>query len=274
MVAIYQFSSFYKVSSPVALFAKLFCFVICFFLLSCNKERSNALILAEKQAFVRAYAKTLDPHKKTIYLTFDDGPLDGALNLVKLADKVQVPFNFFLVGKHLRKLPKAYRSIIECDYIDAYNHTYTHASFGDTLNYTKFYASEMGVLADLTRLKNKYSLPNNILRLPGRNFGKVGIGYKFDRLPKSYRDMFNQFGYSAFGWDLEWQSKKKSGVLVETNDMLFEKMQAYFFKHNSRRMIILTHDQMFNNEENIAMLENFIKQCQEAGYQFDYLLNY
>jgi len=64
MVAIYQFSSFYKVSSPVALFAKLLCFVVSFFLLSCNEERSDVLILAEKQAFVKAYAKTFDPHKK------------------------------------------------------------------------------------------------------------------------------------------------------------------------------------------------------------------
>lgn len=274
MVAIYPFSSFYKVSSPVALFAKLLCFVISFFLLSCNKERSNALILAEKQAFVRAYAKTIDTHKKTIYLTFDDGPLDGATNLVKLADKVQVPFNFFLVGKHLKKLPKTYRSIIECKYIDVYNHTYTHASFGDTLNYTKFYASEMGVLADLTLLKNRYNIPNNILRLPGRNYGKVGTGYKYDRLPKTFRTTFNKFGYSAFGWDIEWLSKKKGGILLETNEMVFDKMEQYFLKNKCNRIIILTHDQMFNNIENTAMLEKFVKTCQEAGYQFDYLLNY
>src|ERR1035437_8600316 len=65
--------------------------------------------------------------KKYIYLTFDDGPLNGSeyIDSVVLAEKIKI--SVFLVGEHVmmsRTMDNYFKYYAENPYIDEYIHSY------------------------------------------------------------------------------------------------------------------------------------------------------
>jgi len=68
-------------------------------------------------------------HSKSIYLTFDDGPVPGVTDkLLTLLDKYNVKATFFVVGNRVQKHPELLLNIYESGHKLA-NHTFTHPAF-------------------------------------------------------------------------------------------------------------------------------------------------
>lgn len=66
-----------------------------------------------------------DP-RRTLYLTFDDGPTpDGTPKLIELLDRFQIPATFFLVGQNADQHPDLVRALAAAGHTIA-NHTWTH----------------------------------------------------------------------------------------------------------------------------------------------------
>jgi len=88
-------------------------------------------------------------NKKYIYLTFDDGPLNGSqiLNDAILSEKI--PITVLLVGEHALVRPKDVDLYRENEYIEIGNHSYSHAND----HYKLYYSNPEGVLKDFKRLK-------------------------------------------------------------------------------------------------------------------------
>jgi len=66
------------------------------------------------------------PAQKTVYLTFDDGPIPEVTPWVlDLLDSYRVKATFFCVGDNVRKYPEVYRQLLERGHITG-NHTFHH----------------------------------------------------------------------------------------------------------------------------------------------------
>jgi len=67
--------------------------------------------------------------RKSIYLTFDDGPHPEYTNKVlEVLDKYNVKATFFLIGKNMESHPEVVKQIIQNGHILG-NHTYSHKLF-------------------------------------------------------------------------------------------------------------------------------------------------
>ena len=70
----------------------------------------------------------MDTNEKSVYLTFDDGPIPEITPWVlDLLDKYQIKATFFMVGDNVRKHPKEYQMVVERGHRIG-NHTFNHIS--------------------------------------------------------------------------------------------------------------------------------------------------
>lgn len=68
-------------------------------------------------------------NEKTLYLTFDDGPVPGVIErLLDLLDKYQIKVTFFIIGSRAEKNPHLLAEIDKRAHTIA-NHTYSHPEF-------------------------------------------------------------------------------------------------------------------------------------------------
>jgi peptidoglycan-N-acetylglucosamine deacetylase len=66
-----------------------------------------------------------DPRRKTIALTFDDGPSEGTGELLDLLDRFGVRATFFMCGANVVRLPGVAQEVF-CRGHEIGNHTYSH----------------------------------------------------------------------------------------------------------------------------------------------------
>ena len=68
----------------------------------------------------------MDSSERTVYLTFDDGPIPEVTPWVlDVLDKYKIKATFFMVGDNVRKHPDEYKMVIERGHRIG-NHTYNH----------------------------------------------------------------------------------------------------------------------------------------------------
>ena len=68
----------------------------------------------------------MDPNEKSVYLTFDDGPIPEVTPWVlELLEKHNIKATFFMVGDNIKKHPDEYRMVVEHGHRIG-NHTFNH----------------------------------------------------------------------------------------------------------------------------------------------------
>jgi peptidoglycan/xylan/chitin deacetylase (PgdA/CDA1 family) len=253
-----------------------FCMSIAISYNSCVLQYAPTL---EKQK--PALAAPLKPapidNRKTIYLTFDDGPNKGTANVMKVLEKEKVPATFFLVGEHVYGTP--WQKAI-CDYIlqnpnyDAANHTFFHAKN----RYNKFYQHPEQVLADFQRMQDSLRFPLTIGRTPGMDVWRTAE-IKYDVCKRSVKaaDLVQSNGFTLIGWDVEWKADGKRH-LKKTAAALASEIAATFAErltHTDDHLVLLLHDQHYVNDANVQALEALISQLKETGdYRFEKVSGY
>lgn len=204
----------------------------------------------------------IDSTKQYIYLTFDDGPYKGSANINKVIKEEQVKATVFVVGFN------AYTSTLR-QYIDDYkandlieisNHTYSHANRNKFIGY---YKQPEVVLEDVKKNENFFNIENKIVRLPGRNVWCLGDQrkYDYDKASKKSANYLAENNYYVLGWDFEWRRLKKKKPL-EQPIVIYEEMLRRLDKKetlNKNHLVLLMHDDMFNNEEDAEKLRELIK---------------
>jgi peptidoglycan/xylan/chitin deacetylase (PgdA/CDA1 family) len=199
--------------------------------------------------------KVVMPPKKTIYLTFDDGPSKNTEVLLNILKKYDVKATFFVVGDRGQK------HLIKRAYEEGHSigiHCYTHV-------YKTIYANEEAYLADFLAaekvVQEQTGQYTTIFRFPGGAGNTVSISCNhgiMTRLTKIMEDM----GYRYFDWtDSSTDANKNK---EHTSAFFFSILCNRVMTHNEYS-VILQHDL---NADSIVALSQFIPWALKNGYTF------
>ena len=144
----------------------------------------------------------VDPGEKIIYLTFDDGPSQYTLELLKVLEKYNVKATFFVVGT---------MSLEYLDEIAAGGHTIgLHSNSHD---YESIYASDEAFMDDMMSLREKVyertGIYTNILRFPGGSSNTISKRLCEGIMTRLTETLTAQ-GYRIFDWNVD--SKDAGGA--------------------------------------------------------------
>jgi peptidoglycan-N-acetylglucosamine deacetylase len=215
--------------------------------------------------------------KKTIYLTFDDGPNKGTRKVMHIAEEEQVPVSMFIIGEQVygsKEQTATYDSLAQCSFVELENHSFTHANN----EYNKFYSQPDSAVKDFKRCADSLGLTNNIIRTPGRNIWRTKCISGTD-IKKSLAagDSLQHAGFTAIGWDLEWHFDNHLN-LKNTGDEILKEVDSLFARGKTKtpdHLVLLAHDQVYADKDDSVTLHEFIKKLKIAEeYNFEVISKY
>lgn len=225
----------------------------------------------------------MDSAKKYIYLTFDDGPQPGTMNVYHILREYGINGTFFMVGLHAT-YGKAMRAVVDTirnSYpgILLANHSYTHANG----RYMSFYHHEVKCFNDFMKAQRSLQVERKYIRLPGNSGWVLSSGISAHSLVKPVLHLLDSAGYSVFGWDLEWSFKRdpsgSGSIPVQSADKMVNEVEYAIAKHHTHRknaLVLLTHDRMFHRQNYADSLSKFIRvlKARHPNYVFETVENY
>jgi peptidoglycan/xylan/chitin deacetylase (PgdA/CDA1 family) len=172
--------------------------------------------------------------KKTISLSFDDGPHEHTLSILALLKKYNVKATFFIIGKQVQSNSQVLKQIIE-DGHEIGNHTYEHS-------YVSSFYSE-------ARLQNELLKCNQVV------YEETGLKMKLFRptfgvTTPTIARVIQRLGFSSIGW-----SFRSYDTTAKSVDRIVEAMN----KNIQGGDIILLHD---NRAKAVDILERILPQLQ------------
>lgn len=178
--------------------------------------------------------------QKTIYLTFDDGPIpDITPWVLDTLDKYQVKATFFCVGDNVRKYPEIYQDIIKRGH-QVGNHTYNHLQGIRT--FSKRYIANAH-LASQHIQSDLFRPPHGHLRIP-----------QFFKLRRRFKMIM---------WDVVTRDYSK----IQTPDKVLENVQKYARDGS----IIVFHDSLKAEKNMKYAFPRSVEWLKEQGYTFELL---
>lgn len=178
--------------------------------------------------------------EKTIYLTFDDGPVPEVtpwvLNLLK---KYQAQATFFCIGDNVFKHPELYKQILAEQHVIG-NHTFNHLKGWQT-------ASE-DYLENTLKCQKALNIETKWFRPP---YGKI--------TPKQIKTLKNE-GYQIVMWDvLSYDFEEKLNT-----DLALKKI----IKYTQSNSIVVFHDSLKAFDNLKKMLPPYLDYFSKKGYVF------
>ena len=213
-----------------------------------------------------------------IYLTFDDGPLEGSEDVDNAATIEKIKVNVFVVGSSVESSSRMLRyfHLYENNpYIEIGNHSYSHAHN----EYGLFYKDPQSVYQDFLKNEQFLKLKSKLVRLPGRNMWRIG-GKKINDVTSgaTAADLLAENGYSVIGWDIEWQHDAYTGAPIQTVGDIFHQIETLIKDRKTvteNHLIILCHDEMFRKKWEETELKQLIERLRSAGgYEFNHISEY
>lgn len=216
--------------------------------------------------------------KKTIYLTFDDGPNKGTKNMMHIIQKEAVPVTLFIVGQHVygsEEQNNLFDSLVNCTLFEIANHSFTHAFQN---KYAKFYQVPDSAVKDFKRCADSLHLMAKIIRTPGRNIWRTQTISSTDiNTTKAAADSLYAAGFTIAGWDLEWQFDDKLN-LKSTSDEMLLRVDSMFANAKTKtpdQLVLLAHDQVYQKPLDSAELHQFIIKLKAKNeYNFETISKY
>lgn len=193
--------------------------------------------------------------KKTMYLTFDDGPSKNTQKVLDILDEYHVKATFFVTGSN----PKYYNDIKKA-YDKGHGiaiHTFSH-------DYKKIYSSEDAYFKDVDKMnaliKEQIGHPVKALRFPGGSSNTVSRNYQ-NKIMSVLTQAVLSKGYQYYDWNAsngDGNCYASSAVLIST---------AKKEVHGKNEVMMLMHDGTGNNAT-IKALPVILKDFIDQGYVF------
>lgn len=179
------------------------------------------------------------PHQKTVYLTFDDGPIPEVTPwLLNVLDRYKVKATFFCVGDNVRKYPGVYRQLLERGHKTG-NHTFNHLQ--GWKHRTRFLLENSAKAAEL--------IDSRLFRPPHGHM----------RAAQNYA--LQKAGYNVVMWDVVTRDYSRF--------MTKEKVLNNVKRYTRNGSIIVFHDSLKAEKNMKYALPRAIEWLQEQGYTFE-----
>ena len=184
------------------------------------------------------------PVKKTVALTFDDGPTPYSLQVLAILKEKQVPATFFEVGKQVKQNPEITRKLSEAG-MSVQSHSWRHADL-KTLSTSGLAADLADTSAAITNVTGK---PVTCVRPP---YGSTN---------KRVKNAIKASGATQLLWNVDSEDWKDKGSNVT-------------FSHTLATLqpesVILMHDGVDHREQTVAVLPKLIDALKAKGYTFTF----
>ncbi len=228
------------------------------------KKEIEKLSASKKAEVKKKTAKQNSPQPKypkatkTCYLTFDDGPSDNTLKILKILKKYNAKATFFVIGtnsklEYLEKIEKGGHAIGL--------HSNTH-------DYSKIYKSTDAFFKDINKLSkkidNKIGIKTKLLRFPGGSNNLVSKQYKKGVMTDLVTEVQIK-GYAYFDWNVD--SGDASGHNVSANKI---KKNVLNQAKNKNSICVLMHDTAAKGTT-VKALPGIIEGLKMQGYKFEVL---
>jgi peptidoglycan/xylan/chitin deacetylase (PgdA/CDA1 family) len=216
--------------------------------------------------------------KKTIYLTFDDGPNKGTRKVMDIMDAEKIPATVFIIGEHVygsKEQRTIFDSLITNKLFEIANHSYSHAFEN---KYRQFYDQPDSMVKDFARCADSLQLTTNIVRTPGRNVWRTSTVNSTDiKTTSAAADSLQRNGFKAIGWDLEWHFTNDQ-KLVQSDTLLLQQIDSLFAKNKTKMpnsLVLLAHDRTFLSPADSSALHRLIIALKKRDdYNFETVSQY
>lgn len=224
------------------------------------------------------FTKVYSQNKCYIYLTFDDGPLNGSENINDIILKEKIKISVFMVGEHVikdKQMDTYAKYYDQNPYIDEYNHSFTHANN----HYEAFYNDVQKSVKDILYNQSLLKLPYKVVRLPGRNMWRLNGKSKNDVSNGiQTADQLAKLGYKVVGWDIEWQHRDSDGTPIQSVDQMYRSVDNLCNSGNTftrNNVVMLIHDEMFQKSWEESELKALIDKLRsKPNYVFEQMRFY
>lgn len=186
---------------------------------------------------------SLDPDKKQVALTFDDGPHPRLTKeILEILDEYGVKATFFMIGENVKNYPEAAKAVADAGH-EIGNHTETH--------------KHLRSLNEATLTKELEACKNSI-------FSVCGVYPTLFRPPEGATPAFvlkcaERFSYPVILWSIDtkdWEIKNTGKIA----DSVLSGIKP--------GAIILMHDYVGKNSKTPAALRVLLPKLLEEGYEF------
>ncbi len=181
---------------------------------------------------------TAELDKKTIYLTFDDGPTPYTSTIVEHLNSYNMKATFFMLEPNMRMYPDKLIEIIDDGHAPALH--------GVTHDVSKIYRSEQTVVDEMNTAKQTLiELTGAVTHLIRTPYGSAPY------MKPSYKDAVKNSGYQLWDWtidsaDWKYQSNEYvSSVIAQLEN----------YKYPESPIVILLHDRKTTAEHLPTLLE-------------------
>lgn len=180
--------------------------------------------------------------KKTVKLTFDDGPGDYTYRVLDVLKKYKVKATFCVVGKNIADYPKTTLRIVREGHLIC-NHSFTHADL-TTLSTAKVKKE----ITDCQKaIKGATKVNTKVIRFP--------YGASNPKVRKVAKDL----KLRSLGWDVDPEDWRNPPAKTIT---------ARILKATGPGDIVLLHDGGGDRKQTVASLAGTIAKLKKKGYTF------
>lgn len=202
---------------------------------------------------VCSLSDTYKEDKKTVYLTFDDGPSARTVEILDILKEYDIKATFFIVGKNGEKGKPILKRIVDEGHTIAI-HTYSHV-------YEKIYESVENYLTDFNKtydlIYETTGVKPEIFRFPGGSVNKYNASIHREITSELTRRGFTYYDWNASNGDAA-SNVTRNSVLINTINSA----------GNKNRVILLMHDSE-HKYHTVSALKDVIEHFKEKGYRFD-----
>ena len=193
-------------------------------------------------------------NSKVVYLTFDDGPSDNTLKILKILKKYDATATFFVTAADK---PRYMSKIVNSGHAIAL-HTYSH-------DYKKIYKSSSAYFEDLNKISNlvkKHTgVTSKIIRFPGGSSNTISKNYCVGIMSDLVYEVEAR-GYRYFDWNVN--SGDADGRNVSPNKILNNVKSASAGKD---MCVVLMHDTAAK-DTTVEALDSICAYYKSHGYEF------
>ena len=227
-----------------------------------ENKNLQSTIKKNETSYTQTSYRSKIKNTKIAYLTFDDGPSNNTLEILKILKQYNIKATFFVNGHpNLRDL---YKQISDDGHALA-NHTYSH-------DYKTIYSSPDNFKKDVKKLDTFLTEitgkePNHIIRYPGGSNNNISLNYGGMKIMNNVIKEMNMEGYKYFDWNVD--SSDASTYCQNKNIIVREVLtQSTQIKHP----VILMHD-LDPKTTTVQALPEIIEGLKKQGFTFEVLSN-